>query len=353
MPRIAVPLLAGLVAIVLTGLVLEVALRLILPPPVHYRFPQEFYDWDPETGHVLRPRQDSYTHHHPVHINSHGCRDRDYAPAPPPGTRRVLALGDSQTFGVGLPLRATWPKQLERLLNAADRESSWQVINCGVPATDTWQHEILLRRLEPLYRPEAVVLAFYVNDVSPVWPSRHRLPDALTPDWRRRLIYGLKRSALLTLLWQRFQLLSAAYAGGRGMKIESDILTGTPDTVVERGWAQVAESLNAMRATAERAGAALVVVALPRRDDVAGAIDARAYHQRVGAIGRELGVSVLDPLPELRAAAEDAAAPLFIPWDGHNGPAANRVIALAVARWIRRGRRSGVVSRGNHAAPQR
>ncbi len=93
-------LLLGAVAFALA--LLEGALRIWLPGPVVYRYPQERYDFDPEIGFVLRPNQRAFTHDKTVRVNSRGCRDAEYPSTPPEGVRRVLALGDSQTFGVGV-----------------------------------------------------------------------------------------------------------------------------------------------------------------------------------------------------------------------------------------------------------
>src|SRR5690349_11815623 len=71
------------------------------------RLPRVLFRADPMTKAVLVPNTQAlavtsdfsvvYT------INRHGLRDRDYADTPPPGVVRVLALGDSQTFGEGVP----------------------------------------------------------------------------------------------------------------------------------------------------------------------------------------------------------------------------------------------------------
>src|SRR5262249_48034368 len=156
------------------------------------------YDLDPEIGFVLRPLQTAFTHDHLVQINSLGLRDREIAPNPAPGTLRVLALGDSQTFGNGLELSDTWPKQLERILEGSGDGRRWEVINAGIPGTDTWQHEVVLRRFLVTTHPNAVLLAFYVNDVSPRYEPRNIEASGLTNAWSKRLAYLLKRSSLTT-----------------------------------------------------------------------------------------------------------------------------------------------------------
>src|SRR5882724_4512536 len=42
--------------------ILELSLRAIYPAPIRFLYPQEFYDFDAEMGHVLRPGQSAFTH---------------------------------------------------------------------------------------------------------------------------------------------------------------------------------------------------------------------------------------------------------------------------------------------------
>src|SRR5438874_2643238 len=64
----------------------------------------EIYQPDPALYWKLKPNQNCFTKvdHKPVHINSHGTRGPDFQTQKPPGTLRILSLGDSRTFGWGL-----------------------------------------------------------------------------------------------------------------------------------------------------------------------------------------------------------------------------------------------------------
>jgi len=316
------------------GALLEGALRLVYPPPLHFRYPQEFYDFDPEIAHALRPEQEAFTHDQPVSVNSRGLRDAEYAREPAAGVRRILALGDSQTFGNGLPLADTWPKQLERRLGAAAAGPlRWEVLNAGIPGTDTWQHEILLRRLLAAYRAQAVVLAFYVNDVSPRWKPelRPERPSQRTNSGEKRLAYVLKRSVLVSLVLERLQVLHRGAEAEQGRDFEAYVLTGEPAPEVERGWEQVERSLAGMKALCDARGIPLLLAVLPRRDQVANAQPARAYNERIAAIAARQGIPAADLLPDLTAAFADHGPALFLAWDGHNSALANRVIAEGLA----------------------
>ena len=79
--------------------------------------------------------------------------------APPAGTPApILAVGDSFTFGDEVSDAETWPAQLQRLI---DRP----VLNAGVSGYGFDQIVLRAEALVPLYRPEAVVVAFIADDI--------------------------------------------------------------------------------------------------------------------------------------------------------------------------------------------
>ena len=59
-------------------------------------------------------------------------RDEEFPIDKPAGEFRVLALGDSITYGMGVPARDTWPKVVQRGL--AEDGAAVRVINCGFAA---------------------------------------------------------------------------------------------------------------------------------------------------------------------------------------------------------------------------
>ncbi len=98
-----------------------------------------------------------------VSINSKGLRDREYSYEKSEGTFRILVLGDSVTFGFGVEMERTYPKLLEKWLNESGKRN-YEVINAGVGNYNTLQelsaYELDLFR----YRPDMIVLGFYLND---------------------------------------------------------------------------------------------------------------------------------------------------------------------------------------------
>jgi lysophospholipase L1-like esterase len=100
-----------------------------------------------------------------VEHNSLGFRDDEFPVEKPAGEFRVLALGDSFTYGSGVLAKDAWPQVLERRL--AEGGKKVQVINCGfacgtyTPAGyDTWMASDGL-----LLKPDLVVVGFCLNDM--------------------------------------------------------------------------------------------------------------------------------------------------------------------------------------------
>ena len=82
-----------------------------------------------------------------------------------PGEFRILALGDSVTFGTGLSVSENWPGQL--------REPGITVINGGVPLTDLRQLRLAYEQQWSPYAPDAVTVLVTGNMVALEWMRRH------------------------------------------------------------------------------------------------------------------------------------------------------------------------------------
>ena len=76
-----------------------------------------FFLSDPVLGQRLAANYDGWFAGVPAHTNSLGFRDtREYALSKPPGTFRIIVLGDSVTFGHGALFETTYPYLLEQRL---------------------------------------------------------------------------------------------------------------------------------------------------------------------------------------------------------------------------------------------
>lgn len=139
-----------------------------------YRFDSRWL-WEPEPGAVVFGDA----------INEQVCRG-PVIPAPRNDARRVLVIGDSQSFGHGVRDAESWPRRLEAIL--AQQGFAVEVLNASCPG-----HTIVLglaRFLGDLwkYKPDVVVIAFGVaneaarpesglSDVELCGAMRDRRPD--------------------------------------------------------------------------------------------------------------------------------------------------------------------------------
>jgi lysophospholipase L1-like esterase len=102
------------------------------------------------------------------------------------GDLRVLCLGDSNTYGLYLDREESYPAQLEALWNATNDAPTLEVLNLGMPGTNSsW----LVResdRLLDTFQPDLVLLMVGGNDF---W-TRAYATDGSDGGWRRWLRYS-------------------------------------------------------------------------------------------------------------------------------------------------------------------
>ena len=105
-------------------LLTEWALRQFYEVPPIWREPQMKHLESPLLGWVQPANSRSYSIDAPVSINSAGLRDDEIPREKPDGEFRILALGDSFTFALGVRLEDIWAQQLERILKERQRAAA-------------------------------------------------------------------------------------------------------------------------------------------------------------------------------------------------------------------------------------
>lgn len=111
---------------------------------------------------VSRPGAYRYT----WSTNGQGFRgDDDYAIPKPAGTRRVLMIGDSFTFGMGVDNDRTASSRLQGALRIVCGDPRIEVINAGVPSYGTSQELKTLEKFGLPLEPDVVVLGVVSNDL--------------------------------------------------------------------------------------------------------------------------------------------------------------------------------------------
>ncbi len=101
-----------------------------------------------------------------VRTNAEGFRsEADVPERAPAGRLRVVGMGDSVTWGVGVNEEDTFLAELQRGLAAAGRDA--EVVNAAVVGFSTFQEYAFLQNLAAKFRPDVVLVNFCPNDWFP------------------------------------------------------------------------------------------------------------------------------------------------------------------------------------------
>jgi len=91
-------------------------------------------------------------------------RDFYYPPEKAAGTFRIVAIGDSFTFGGKVQFDDTFPKRLERMLNLNTSQRKVEVLNWGIPGYSTVQEAELFEDAVMKFNPDLIVVEITLND---------------------------------------------------------------------------------------------------------------------------------------------------------------------------------------------
>jgi lysophospholipase L1-like esterase len=337
----------------------ELAARVVFPaPPDPTREPQIKYRFDPEIRYIPLPNQRGWIDDGFVTTNSQGFRGPEPASPKPPGRFRVVAVGDSVTFGFGVNDADTFCAQTEQLLRSKRPGLDLDVVNIAVPGYDTRQEVALLRRNLSRLEPNLVLVGLYSNDI----------PDSLEDgDGGTTVAAGggdtgrvLQMNPVPTGWWSiQLRKSRATYTIGRALRrfakqgewgmsrftMELDILEGRNTDQLDAAWDRVEKQLGQLRELATAHGFSVGVVVLPPREQVVGLYSHARYQDRVRSIAEPLGFFVIDPLPVLTASRERKDR-LYVPYDrNHPSEAGHRLIAQAIVDDLNRNGRLNIQAR--------
>lgn len=267
--------------------------------------------------------------------NSLGLRGEE------PGAKtgpRILALGDSFTWGWGVAQGEEWIRVVERKLNEELGPGAVETWNGAVNGYGTANELALLERVGPELRPDLVLLGFFANDMTDnlLGPDTFTVRDGFLFD---RFSHEYFQESFLARESHLYRLLSVAWETARvrylgGVPTTRAVKNFSPAEFA-RGRDLSAELILRMRDRAEEMGARFAVVWLPADVYVLGGSRPEDIPLRYNLQERvaAAGIPSLDLLP--RFLEEDRTPGLYLlPADGHLSVRGNRVVGRAVARWI-------------------
>jgi hypothetical protein len=291
-------LLLASLGVILALVVAEFALRIVqnhpllpLIPPEPYIDNSVLYQRTPMRRYELTPGAEGIVGDNLIHIriNAAGFRDEwDYPTAKPPGTYRVVVLGNSFTFAGKVALADTAPKQLETLLNQSDPSRHYQVLNGGIPGYHTEQELLLLEERALAYQPDLVILNLTLTDALPMGQLAGKSSHIPLP-----IRQALKRFYLVQFAYASYVRLKTIASAGT-FKADADVAPmaeGTP------GWQRAKGALAQFKRLTSENDAQLLLVIWPMFDSLDDHYPYEVQHALVFQTCQDLGIPVLDLLP--------------------------------------------------------
>jgi hypothetical protein len=346
----------------------EILVRTFWPQPAFYASPG-LYVIDPKVGHRMKPGLRGVLGNFAefttqVRINRLGIRGPEVGP-PRPGVRRVLVLGDSFTFGMGVEEQEALPAQLAAELSR--RGAPAEGINAGIGGYGVPDEVRWFEQYGREVHPDVIVLGIFTgNDLQDAAPDR---PPAFVSHGELLDKAELSRSALFHWLYQHSQLFALVKyslpgpidrtirrtlhmpepSAIRGLREEMALYDPRNRPRAELGGRASEVAIRRLLALAQADHSVVVALLLPSKlqaDDVEwnGAlrqlglapsqVDRTLPNEIFSSVLARCGVPALDLTPILSAAMRRGEVDFF-PKDQHYTVAGNRRIAREAARFLR------------------
>ena len=288
--------------------------------------PHPLWFWEPRPGDDLPDCAGE-------RINSAGYRGPLRSEEKAPGSKRVVTLGDSSTFGVRVCQDETYPARLERELGGPE------VLNFGVIGFTAFQGAQLLEGRVLAYHPDVVVLAFGAfNEARPAVTMDVDTRYAVTSQLNAIVVRWRDRLRDLRLL----QLVQTTLASPvdpaeieRVKQAVDDVAKHQRADFVPNQTAESFErSLQQMVERSRAAGAEVVLVSPPRNaSNEASWPVFDKYDRAIRRVSEDMGVPLVDVRSAFRAVPDGDKTLLL---DGvHPSPAGHRYYAQLLAAKIR------------------
>ena len=260
----------------------------------------------------------------------HRLRSGEHALEPPAGTRRVMFLGASCTWGFRMPGAAglDYPSVLRSLL-AAEDGGPVEVLNAAYPGATGFVLLRVFRDALVQYRPDVLVLSLYFADAHQLTQADEEACYAriTAPGYERGPLSWLATLATLRADQARRERLLAQFEEAPGSvepRWTGPADAGSPPACWE-------DTLRAFAAVCREQDVGLVLLFEPVADD-APRLWKTEFLDVMRRVGRDEGVPVVDP----RLALERSAPrPPFLDLV-HPNPLGHRVMALQIAPVVRK-----------------
>lgn len=264
----------------------------------------------------------TYFHQPEARVNSLGFREREFPLAKPDGVYRIAVIGDSLTWGPGVPVSDRFSNLIERFLSEKGRPgSTYEALNFGISGWDTEDEVRILRELVLKTDPDFVLLQWYTNDFENGYHLERPRPAPLVRPATLHLKL-LRSSALYALLdpkWTALQEMVGLVESFPAYMYRRFGDPEGPDSAYE------IERLREFVGECRKRRIPLGIVLFPNVGPglIRGTYEYDYLHERVLAACRDEGVTCVD-LRSTFAAYASYGTLWVTPLDPHPSPLANR-----------------------------
>lgn len=262
----------------------------------------------------------------PPRLNRWHFRERDFSVAPPDGVYRIAVVGDSITYGQGLPESDRMTNLLEHRLNQVG--GGYEVLNFGQRGAETVHHIDFLRDAVLDIDPDFILLQWYVNDVE--GRDKRGRPSGLTlaPSDMLHIIL-LDRSALYCLGQMAWNQIVAYLAVASSYDAYMIARFGDPESPDYQAYRK---QLTTLIELARERGIPMGIMLYPGTAFLRGQPDAYRLaflHDRVLETCAEYGILCLDLRDTLKTVEDPRLLELSV-FDAHPSALNNRLMTEAV-----------------------
>ncbi len=161
---------------------------------------------------------------------------------PPPkrdGVRRIIAVGDSITFGLGVDRESAWPAALQRAV------PNTEVLNLAICGWDAEQVVTLITQVLPQWKPDLIIWGSFPNDPNPtylMWGATEKVPifvGTQIPEPVRILPEGMSLALTrVSAMFRQYQAGRLAKAQQEGLQLGADMPWYEAQLARLRTWTQ-------------------------------------------------------------------------------------------------------------------
>lgn len=268
----------------------------------------------PGMGHEHTPGKSGTFMGVPVKINSSGWRDSEHELKKPAQSVRIMMLGDSLTFGWGAPPDGITSNILEKMLNTGQGTRKFEVLNTGIGNTNTSMQTAYFLAEGYRYKPDIVVLNYFINDAEP------------TP--KRRKNWLVEYSYAAVFLAGRFDILKRMYFKGESWLDYYKNLYGDD----REGWKQTKQAFNKLASYCQKNNIKLLVAHYPELHQL-DPYPFTGVTEKLKALSEKSSVPFVDLLPGVKDKKPES---LWVtPTDAHPNKIAGEAFAGQIEKALK------------------